>query len=451
MRISNMRLCLLALLAASASDHAAADDLKLSGGEARLSGTVRSISPEGIVELASELSPEPLLLKSESVERIDFSNKASAGEPPSTLVELSNGDLLPANIESLNAEKLVVVSPEAGRLEIPRDRVKSLQLGIQRRKVIYQGPRGLEEWSEGGGDMKNWDFENASLVSRGPAVATKTLSLSRQFIMRFTLGWQQGAAPNFQIHFADPLVAKGEPCNRYYFQLNAAGMEIKRESTTGNRYKTIAIFNRSADRFPDHRVQVTIIVNRDTARLQLMLNGENEGEFADPIPNVPDGSGIRLTCNTPNNGVQEIRDIEILEYDDTHKRHRSEERGDPENDSLISSEDDRWTGRLIAIRNTKGGMRFVFKTDFQEKPLEIPASDVSTVFLSGKSSETAEDKRLPFVLRLPGDGLLGVSSCEFTGDSATAVHPLLGQLTLRRGGILSIERSPSAAGNIPKP
>jgi hypothetical protein len=451
MRISNTSFRLLALLAACAAGHAAADDLKLSGGEARLSGTVRSVSPEGVVELASELSQEPLLLKSGSVEKIEFSNKASAGEPPSTLVELSNGDLLPANIESLNAEKLVAVSPEAGRLEIPRDRVKSLQLGVQRRKVIYQGPRGLEEWSEGGGEMKNWDFENASLISRGAAVATKTLPLSRQFIMRFTLVWQQGAAPNFQIYFADPLVAKGEPCNRYYFQFNAAGMEIKRESTTGNRYKTIAIFNRSADRFPNHRVEVTIMVNRDTARLQFMLNGENEGEFADPIPNVPDGSGIRLTCNTPNNGVQEIRDIEILEYDDSRKRHRSEERGDPANDSLISREDDRWTGHLLEIRNTKDGARFVFKTNFQEKSVEIPAVDVSTVFLSGKFPEKADGKRLPFVLRLPGDGSLGVSSCEFTGDSASAVHPLLGPLTFRRGGILSIERSPSAAGTSPKP
>ena len=39
---------------------------------------------------------------------------------------------------------------------------------------------------------------------------------------------------------------------------------------------------------------------------------------------------------------------------------RAEERGDPKTDSLISREDDRWTGRLIEIRNTKDGARFVF-------------------------------------------------------------------------------------------
>lgn len=448
MRISNTPLLPLVLLAAFDAWHATADDLKLAGGDARLSGVVRSISPDGVVKLASELSAEPLLLKSGSVEKIDFSSKAFSAENPSTLVELANGDILPATIESLDSEKLTVVSPETGRLEIPRDRVKSLQLGIQRRKLIYQGPRTLEEWSEGGGEMKNWNFENGSLISSGPSVASKTLPLTRQFVMSFTLVWQKETPPNFQIYLADPLVAKGETCNRYYFQFNAAGMEIKRESTKGNRYKTIAIFHRSADQFADHRVRVTIMINRDTARLQLMLNGENEGEFADPIPDVPDGTGIRLACNTPNNGFQEIRDIEILEYDDSRKRHRNEERGDPANDSLISTEDDRWTGRLIGIRKKKDGASFVFKTSFQEKPVEIPESEVSTVFLSG---EAADDKRPPFVLRLPGEGLLGVSSCEFTDGSASAIHPLLGPLNFPNRGILSIERNPSAAGTSPNP
>jgi hypothetical protein len=358
---------------------------------------------------------------------------------------------LPASIESLDAGKLVVDSPVAGRLEIPRDRVKSLQLGIQRRKLVYQGPRGLEEWSDGGGDMKNWSFTDEALISKGPAVASKKIQLPRQFVMSFTLVWQQGATPNFKIYFADPLVPMGEPCNRYFLQFGGAGMEIKREAATGKRYNTIAIINRSADRLPDHRMQVAIMVNRDTARLKLMINGEPEGEFADPIPNIPDGSGIKFECNTSENKEQQIRGIEILEHDDSSRRHRSEERGDPANDSLISREDDRWTGRLLEIRNTKDGTRFVFKTNFQEKPVEIPEAEVSTVFLSTGSSSNTDAKKLPYLLRLSGEGAMGVSSCEFAGESASATHPLLGKLVLRRDGIISIERRKPAAGSGPKP
>lgn len=450
MRIHNTSLRLLPLLAACAAGHAAADDLTLAGGEGRLSGVVRSISPAGVVELASELSTEPLLLKSGAVEKIDFSNKTSAAETPSTLVELTNRDLLPAVIESLNENQLTVVSPVAGRLEIPRNRAKSLQLGNQRREVIYQGPHSLEEWSDGGGDMKNWIFERDAMVSKGPAVASRKLPLSRQFILRFTVVWQQGVMfPNFQIFFADPLVAKGEPCNRYCLDLDGGRVAIKREAAKGKRHHTIASSNADPQRYPDCRMRMTIMVNRDMARLKLMINGESMGEFADPIADVPDGSGIAFQSTVSS--VQEVRDIEILEYDDSHKRHRSAERGDPAQDRLISREDDRWTGRLIGIRNTKDGAHFVFKTGFSDSPVEIPAADVSTVFLSGDTSQTTEPKRPTFVLRLPGEGSLGISSWVFTGDSATAVHPVLGPLTFRRSGIQSIEWSPSAAGTSPKP
>ena len=78
----------------------------------------------------------------------------------------------------------------------------------------------------------------------------------------------------------------------------------------------------------------------------------SEGEFIDPIPAVPDGSGITLVCNTQNGSPQEIRDIEVLEFDDVRDRHHSEERGDPTIDSLISREDDRWGGHLMEIRKT---------------------------------------------------------------------------------------------------
>jgi hypothetical protein len=289
------------------------------------------------------------------------------------------------------------------------------------------------------------------MISKGPAVASRTLPLPRQFALRFTLVWQQGVIPNFQVFFADPLLPKGEPCNRYYLQFGGAGMEIKREAAKGKRYNTIAILNRSAEQYPDRRLRVEILVNRDTARLELMLNGEPEGEFADPIAEVPDGSGITLACNTPGGGVQEIREIEVLEHDDSHRRHRGEERGDPENDSLISREDDRWTGRLLEIRSGANGPVFVFKTDFQDQPVEIPEADVSTVFFSSPPPEAPLPEAGRFLLRLPGDGSLGVASCQFTGESATAAHPLLGPLTLRRDGILAIERITPAAETAPEP
>ena len=416
-----------------------ADDLILSGASARLTGSVRSISGEGIVELASPLSEEPILLKSGAVKKIDFSTIGAAPEPPSALVELTNGDFLPVTVEGFDDKKLTVVSPGAGRLEIPREALLSAQLGIQRRKMAYSGPQNLEEWI-GEGDAKNWGFERAGLVANGPATAMKKIALPRQFALRFTLKWQPRMIPNLEVYFADPLMPKGEACDRYFLRFNSAGLEIKREAATGKHFTTIVQLNRTPNQYTDQRLQVEIQVDRVGARMKLFLNGEPEGEFVDPVESVPTGSGIKWVCNAQTGNPHEIHDIEIYELNDSHARHRAEERGDPKNDSLISREDDRWGGRLTEIRKSAEGAVFVFKGDFQNEPLEIPEADVSTVFFSGTAAEETEKDPPPYLLRLPGEGSLRVKSCRFSEDAVEAVHPLLGPLNFRRDGILSMER-----------
>ncbi len=445
MRHSNTHLRSLLLCGCGCFIPLHADDLTLAGGTSHLTGTVRSINGTGLVELASPLSPEPLLLKGGMVDKVEFSNTDAAQEPPSALIELANGDTLAVSLDGLDAQALTVTSPEAGRLQIPRAALSSAQLGIRRIKTIYSGPKRLDEWADGEADTKNWEFKDGGLIASGPATASKDIGLPQQFILRFTLTWEEKKAPNFQVHFADPLRAKGELCDRYYLQFGGAGLEMKREAATGKRYNTIIQLNRTPNQYPDHRIQVEIRVDRIGARIQLFINGEPEGEIADPITPIPDGSGITLTSNTSNGNSQEIRDIEVLEFDDSRVRHHAEERGNPENDSLISREDDRWGGRLIDIHRAGGESVFRFKSDFQEAPLEIPEADVSTIFFAARDRVKPDDRQPPFVLKLRGNGSIQVESCHFTEDTVTAAHPLLGPLTLRRDGILSMERT------IPKP
>ncbi len=427
-----------------------ADDLTLGGG-ARLTGTVRSINEAGVVELASKLSPDPLRLQSGVVEKVEFSAKSASPAPPPALVELTNGDLLPGAIDVLDDTHLILVSPEAGRLEIPRDALKSVQLGVQQRKVIYSGPRSLVEWNGGEEAAKNWTFDQNGLIANGQATASQDLALPLQFILRFTLKWQVKQLPNFQVYFADPLKAKGEPCERYFLRFSGAGLDVKRETTKGKRYIDILQLNRTPNQYPERQLQVEIRVNRKGSRLQVFLNGESEGEFVDPLPAVPDGTGITLASTAPNGSSQEIRDIEVLELDDSRGRHHSEERGDPKSDSLISREDDRWGGRLLDIRKTDDGPIFRFKSDFQKDPLEIPQADVSTIFFAVKDGKVPDEKVHPFVLRLRGEGALSVASCLFSGDAVSAVHPLLGPMNFRRQGIVALERNDPKPKPAPEP
>ncbi len=434
MRISNI---LAAALLAAAT--VSADDITLSGGNARLSGTVRSIGDTGVVELDCPHASEPLLLKAGSVDKVAFSPPAAdPGTPPAAL-KLVNGDLLPGRVESLDETRLVFSSPVTGRLEIPRAALASLQLGVRSHKLIYSGPGNLEEWTTADADMKNWIFENGGLVANGTSVATRSVEFPQQFILRFTLKWQARANPNFEVYFADPLKDKGEACDRYFLRFNSAGFEIKRESSRGKRYQTVALLNRTPNQYPGRELDVELRVNRKGSRMQVFLNREPEGEYADPGETPPTGKGITLVCHTQNGNPQTIANIEVLEFDDSSVRHRTEERGDLKSDGLISRDDDRWGGRLLEIRARDGGSLFRFKSDFQDEPLEIPDTDVSTVFFASGEAAGPEEKPAPFVIRLRDHGSLRVSSCRFDGDSVSAVHPLLGALSFKRDGLTVIE------------
>lgn len=446
-RSSNLTPCLWLALANVAAFPAFADGIALKGNNS-LSGAIRSINEEGVVELASVLSPEPVFLKAESVEKVEFSPPAESPQSPGAVVELVNGDLLPASLEALDDEFLTVDSPVVGRLNLPRAVVKSVQLGVHKRKLIYAGPRNLEEWLSDGDGVRNWRFENNALVADGPAYATRTFEMPTRFVLRFHLKWQGN--PNFQIYFADPLSPRGEASDRYYLQFGGAGLELKREAGKGRRGNSVILSNRTPELCPDQELEVEIRVDRKASRLHLLLNGEPEGAGIDPLPAAPTGKGISLVSNASNGNEMEVRGIEILELDDAKVRHRAEDRGNPKTDSLISRDEDRWGGRLTSIRQSADGLVFSFKSDFQEEPLELLETDVSTIFFAAEDATEVKKDGNPFVLRLQENGSLRVSSCSFTETTVTAVHPLLGPLTLRRSGVTAMERPATATPGEPE-
>ncbi len=416
------------------------DVITLAGKDVRLSGTVRSISETGVVELASDLSPDPLLLKEDAVTRIGFSEKEPATAAAPAQLELVNGDILPVAIESLDDQKLTVVSPDAGRLEIRRDLLKSMQIGVSKRKVIYAGPKAADEWKPQN-PAKAWDVEDGGFSSKKVASVSKKFDLPDQFILRFTLKWEARQPPSFKVYFADPLLEMGKPVDRYFLQFGGAGLEIKRECSKGKRYNPLVQLNRMPNQFANNQLKVELRVDRKASRIRLFLNDEEEGVIADPISGAPDGSGITLEGNAFGEFTQRIEGIEVLEFDDAPRRHRTEDRGDRKNDSLISTEDDRWSGNLTRIRKSGERVVFSFKSDFQKDVLEISEANVSTVFFATKAAADSADKTQPFIFRLKGDGSLHVSSCRLDGETAIAVHPLLGQLVLQRTGITGLEKS----------
>jgi len=426
-----------------------ADDLRLIG-DSRLSGDVLAIRDDGSVDLASPLSPDPLRLKASAVRQVVFSDPFKLPDLPTARVELINGDLLPVLVESLDEDALQVSSPVAGSLKIPRTAIKSLQLGVYPDRFIYSGPGDdRSEWVNDAGNASAWSFSQGELQIEGPGRIARALPAAEQFVVRFDFTWS--ANPNLQFYFADPLEGQNQAADRYYLQFGPAGMEVKRESKGPKRWQSLHSLNRQPSHYIASRIHVEIRVDRRQQMLELLINGEFENRFWDPIAGAPTAGGIAFVSNAQPNTTQTIHNVEVLHWDAAGDRHRTEERGDVSVDALISTHGDRMEGNLQEIRQTEEGPVFVFKSDFLDAPAQLGELDVSTIFFAGGEEPAEPVNAHPFSLKLHGNGVLQVASCTFAGEVVEASHPLLGALSLRRNGVTALERSASKSPDVPKP
>eukprot|EP00903_Cladosiphon_okamuranus_P004037 g4035.t1 len=329
---------------------------------------------------------------------------------PDQRLTLVNGDVLPVTVTGLAGDMLTASSPDLGTLEIPRDAVDTLQLGIVPTRVVFSGPEGLGGWILDSSNQQAWEIRNGRFLARENGTIARDVALPEKFIIRFRLSWKN--RPNFRFFFADPLKDAGERVNRYFLQFAGAGMELKRESTGASRYSTVALIDRPPERFSRNSMEIEIRMDRSTGLIQFYLDGELEGRYADRISDIPAGSGIAFQSQAPPESEQEIRNIEVLEWDDRGDRHRSEERGDGREDSLIGRFGERFSGGLTAIREGEEGAVYVFKSDFQKERIELPEEEVSTIFFAGgKEKDFSEMEGL--VVKLRGGGEIRVSACEF--------------------------------------
>lgn len=403
----------------------------------RLTGEVTAMSEDGKITVVSPISKNPLSVNGSKVSEITFEPAENNSVIPDQRVTLANGDVLPVTVTKLSAESLSATSPDLGDLVIPREAIDTIQLGIVPKKVIYSGPEGLGGWILDQGNPQSWELQNNRFLAQGNGVISKDAALPEKFIIRFSLNWKN--RPNFRFFFADPLKNNGERVNRYFLQFAGAGMELKRESAGRVRYTTVALIDRTPDRFTGNRMDIEIRMDRSTGLIHFYLDGELEGRYADRLSYIPAGSGIAFQNHAPPESEQSISNIEILEWDDRGDRHRSEERGEGLDDSLIGRFGERFSGRLTEIRSAKKGTVYVFKSDFQKERIKLPEEEVSTIFFgSRKEKDFSEMEGL--VVKLRGDGEIRVSACEFGEKTVKIVHPLLGPITLDRRGITSLER-----------
>ncbi|MEM9238242.1 MAG: hypothetical protein AAGB14_15830, partial [Verrucomicrobiota bacterium] len=305
------------LLAIAFTSVATADELELADG-GLLSGSVVSISPDGVITAQLAISKGVAEIHADKMKRVRF-GKAGRKSDHDAILTITNGDRLPCDILGITAEDLMVRTDFAGDLTIPRTMVETAEMGIRPRKTIYHGPENLAGWKVG----DNWHYEDGSLVSDGRgSVSREFEKLPDSYSLGFNLAW--GGRPNFQVFFSSQTTASsGGKHDRYYLQFGPAGMEIKRQSSGRTGYHSLLVVNRSSETFPDREARIEIRLDHRQRMLFLYVDGQLEGQAPDPLESAPTGKIVLFQSNASEAEAHRVSDIRLREWDAAGDRHKS--------------------------------------------------------------------------------------------------------------------------------
>lgn len=424
----------LALLLISACSVALADDLVLDGG-GKLSGRISRITTEGHLLLETPLSASPLDVRADHVSRITFAAPEKIVDEHDSMVVLANGDQFPCDLESIDAAAVKVNTTFAGELTIPRQAMRTLQLGVKPRKTIYDGPRDGNGW-----DIKSgWHFAAESFIAEAQGVLSRKFEMPENHSIAFDLSW--GSVPNLQVGIDDSNLEPNSKADRYVLSINGGGIDLKREQELGNRrFLPMGNVPRDFIALPDQTVSVELRIDRKLAIVSLYLDGNYEGRWADPLGHAPTGKGVYFRASVAGQDNLTVEGIQINEWDASSDRHRSEERGDRSKDSIILRDGDRGMGEILSYRSDdKEHGTLTYKMPHRAEPLATPATEISTLFFAEKPQPAGDEP--PLNLTLLGRGGLSISIPAVEDAKLLCKHPLLGDLTIRREAVSGLART----------
>jgi len=416
--------CLLAL---AVSAMAAGDQVSLKDGST-LRGTVRSIDGNQKVVIDADISAEPVELRASALRSINFEVKPGEQHSDPQLLHLVNGDILPGTLRSLDVETLVFHTWFAGDLTIKRSNSRSIDFGVTPQKLVYMGPKPLTEWS----DNDDWEWEDGKLTCDTSGTIAAENVLPRQFILRFRLDWETG--PNFRIYFCDDYLKRTGNADRYYFELNSMGSQLKRQTTEGGRrWHTLAQSHRRPEEFRGRGVNVELRVDRERRQIYVYLNGEKLQRTPDPIDSFPTGTGIMLQSQAGGDLKNIVSHLEIYEWDAITELRRNEGHEDPDTDGLVDVEGQHLSGSAVRIEEDAEKTRLIFESPFNNEPLKVGTGRISSLYFKRSPDPPRGEAPIQFDLR--GGGKLRLSSLELGEKQLKANHPLLGPLNLNRASL----------------
>jgi len=354
----------------------------------------------------SAVDPIPFAVK--DLRRLRLARRKTKGRQatPDT-VTLTNGDELRGKIVNLGAEHLSLDTWYAGRLQIKRPMVKSVLPGVSAGALTVQGLGSLAQWSlQARGRISTWEERDGSFVcSQGAPLGRMFAEMPDTARIDFTLSWH-GFPSMIMSFFSDNINDYGGNC--YFLNVGHNTVAVTRSSRqTGHT----VVINRNMPALQPNQgtVRLSVLVDKDTSTIALLLNDILVGQHNDAMGFAGNGKGI--VFQPQSNHRQRITDFRILAWDGRVPAQAAGASQDSAEDEMRFENGDRVTGKVQSMTESN----VVFQTPFAK--MDVPITRVACMmFYTGPDAQTAEragDVRL----LLSDGGKLTVRLVEIVDDT----------------------------------
>ncbi len=238
-----------------------------------------------------------------AVYRLDGLASASlpgtAGEvdPRWTLVELTNGDVFAGRLLEMTGGHVLLESAAAGRIEIDRRMVRTLEPGHERSPYLYRGPSGLEGWTLEPGGGGGWQARGDALVAPGGKAVSisRTLPSADRMVLDFEMACT--GRPALEIRLWEDERAwyalRLDTRRTYLRAVYAPSAKHPRGRRMGTFLHPAVLVA------PSGRGRLTLVADRGQNAFRLFADGRFVGLWAAQTDGPVTGNGLRFMSSAP--------------------------------------------------------------------------------------------------------------------------------------------------------
>ena len=398
----------------------------------QLSGEISAIDSTGNITIHSPLSNSALNIAHSSVLEIAFQEERVATLHTSERVQLSNGDSLPCALVTLDKSSMSLSTWYAGDIKVPTSTVSNIEFNTTPDSLIYSGPNDNDTW----GVNSNWKVKSNSLRCIGIGEIAQKFKLPKNFTFKSTVTWES-SRPLFNIHFcADSNQSQGM-VDYYSLEFSSNGIQIIRSSKAQARAQIGEIPLRLRE-LQSNKLDIELHVDRRTQTILVSINGGQYRVFDDTSFRVPSGNSINFESKLPHKSDSlTVANISISQWKGSKLTFGDNLRDlDLNQDTLFDTEGLRYTGNVQQLSIAQKKLNFEIKHASQ--PMLVPLSKIQSLYFASSKIVTNENHSENYNIKLQGGGSLTVESITFTSKQASAVHPILGKISLLPGSLHKI-------------